>query len=544
MSFKTYPAKTTSFPEITADVRHFLQKEKIKKKTIMEYELLTEELLIKMVDAADDSSSIHINFQKGLFGKRIIFSCAGAPVSLKNNRMDFGAKILQDYAERISFSRKHDVNQISVSTGSYSNTMTQQVAVAGILAMITCLILYFVLDNEQITWLVNQVTDPVLNLFIKLLENLAVPIAFVSLLAYIINFYDSVEFDNRMTRISIIFIFTSVIATLISFFVCRFLSTGYSLQFLVQEIGNAVQSEQTTYLLGNSLKEVLEGLLPSNLLEIFTNPNPLPMLVIAILFGIGINAYSSESNMKVRDGVNAIMDLLSNLITIIFATLPFFFYFAVVDVVLYQFSIHLFWSCMVSYGIVFLLIFFVFLLQFGVYALQLLIAGISPAAFFRKYKDVLRENLNIASNMDALPYNIRSFRRKLKDPEKDSLVRATLNLGANINMDGNCLIITMMIMLICGYCNIQMDVLSTIEMLVIILLLGVGSPNQPGSFTIGMIVLMGFLGISKDLYPLIIITEGLFCKFYSSINAFGDIVTVAALVDDDLKKKKKQKRTV
>ena len=108
-----------------------------------------------------------------------------------------------------------------------------------------------------------------------------------------------------------------------------------------------------------------------------------------------------------------------------------------------------------------------------------------------------------------------------------------------MDMDGNCVVISMGIILLLSECQISMDLFDQIGLMFIIIVISYGAPNQPGSFLICMIVLMNYSGISINMCGLILIVEVFTSKFYSFTNAFGNITSI---VIDAKRKQRRQSK--
>ena len=257
----------------------------------------------------------------------------------------------------------------------------------------------------------------------------------------------------------------------------------------------------------------------------FVSLSPVPftklsMLVMGIILGIAAGTYFGPYGDFARNGIEALNGLFCKMMDVVYNVIPFFLFFALIRGwmnygFIYYFSL--------VKNITILLPGFVLLAI--LYMVELGISGINPLTFIKDYRMILLENLKIGSNIQAMPYNKRTMSRMTSLPRE--ILEEGLKLGGMMNMDGNCVIVSMGIMGMISSTGIELSVAKWIMLAFIVILLSVGAPNQPGSFLLSLAVLMSFVGISSNLTGDLLIIEALLGKLYSCANATGDIVTLA-----------------
>ena len=212
--------------------------------------------------------------------------------------------------------------------------------------------------------------------------------------------------------------------------------------------------------------------------------------------------------------------MTSRILTLIMAALPFFLFTAVLDVLLRR-------GYMVLLNLLelYLIVIVSQLLLWLYYALRLKRVGLKPLSFFESLRDLLRENYLINSAIDAAPYNIRWCVLNLKLNRKR--LQESMPIMAQINLDGNCFLITLTALLFMSYSSGNLTPLSVIEIGILVLFLSMGAPNQPGSCLVGILIIL-FHMKAFSLVPLAIITEAMFGGLLNLLNVTGDIITVTA----------------
>ena len=160
----------------------------------------------------------------------------------------------------------------------------------------------------------------------------------------------------------------------------------------------------------------------------------------------------------------------------------------------------------------------------GYYVLRLLRSGVKPRPFLAKMVPLMRENARIASAFDAVPYNIRYCARAFSFDR--SRMEQSMPVLAQINLDGNCFIITMLAMLYVAVNSTPLSFGDSIAVGILVLFLSIGAPNQPGSCLLGLTIVMVFLE-ALPLGTVAIVGEVFFGGMLNLVNIAGDIVTIA-----------------
>ena len=140
---------------------------------------------------------------------------------------------------------------------------------------------------------------------------------------------------------------------------------------------------------------------------------------------------------------------------------------------------------------------------------------------------LLLENLKINSSIDATQFNIRYCTREFGVNRK--CAEESLPVLAQLNLDGNCYMITLIAVMFMFTNSTSVAWLELITIGVLVLFLSLGAPNQPGSILIGTLIIISFLG-ANELLPLAICSEVLFGAAQNITNVIGDIV--ALLIED------------
>ena len=173
------------------------------------------------------------------------------------------------------------------------------------------------------------------------------------------------------------------------------------------------------------------------------------------------------------------------------------------------------------------------------YFADLLLHRIRPQKLSGLLKQCFRETYMIGSSVDAIPNTIRRCSEKLELPQKP--LEVSIPLGANMNMDGNCAVL-MLLMPVIGLINgVDLTFVEAMIMGLTILMLSIGAPNQPGSLTVATMILLPQLGLSEDVITITLIVEIITCRILAASNVLGDVVSSKIIGEQERRRVQKQK---
>ena len=420
--------------------------------------------------------------------------------------------ILSAYDDKVDYSYRSGRNRIVITVRrSHSKAMIP--ALIGILlgvAVWTPVSIFTSLETEL--WLLDNIINPLEVLYGNMVLMIGGPLTFLSILknlteTHLIN--DSAREANRL-RLSIFY--TSSISILLA------LGTA-ALVFLVT---GGVDSPEgyTNFSLGMTVGEVILSLSSSNIFEPFITASPYPMLLLAVLFTYALCSVGKHFD-TLKTAIDACYALFSRMLSVVIFFLPLAGFVAVAEGVLGSSF------AMLLKGLAYAALIPVSLAVMELYyAVRLKAKSIQVVPFAGKLLPLIHENYKINSAIDAVPFNVRYCAREFGYSRAE--LSNTLPVLAQINLDGNCFVLTLtsMLMLFKGGMVINLPDMLLIAFL--ILFLSVGAPNQPGSYLIGLTIIAQYMGISGFISSAII-GEVLFGSVINMVNVIGDIVDVTII---------------
>ncbi|MDR2385116.1 MAG: dicarboxylate/amino acid:cation symporter [Tannerella sp.] len=382
---------------------------------------------------------------------------------------------------------------------------------------------------------VNYWIAPWGQIFIRLLQLIAIPLIFVTLIKGVIgleNVKSLSKYGAKILFYYLIFIAISVVVGLSAGLVFKpgnlidhskieFIKEGH--HEFVFEKQQAAEETQAGGPLG-----FLNDIVPANIVEAASNNSKmLQVIFFALLFGIATLSVPKEK-------IVTFASLLDCLEGIIFKMVNFIIDFAPIGVtalmagLIVSFGGEL--SVFTALGAYILCIagavFFIVLI---IYPLTIKIfTKIPPLDFIKIMYPVQLFGFTTSSSAATLPVNMETAEKKLKISKE--IVSFALPIGTTINMDGTSCYQAIAVLFIAQVLGIDLNMSQILTVLGMTILSSIGTPGIPGGSFVILTVVLASVGIPPEGLALIIGVDRPLDMLRTAVNVTGDVV-VAAIVD-------------
>ena len=502
-------------------IEEALEKYKLPKRELMEALLISEEVLILLEENAPEDALINVSVKKHMGIPRIKIFVPGEALMLDEyagtvsldqlgdaSENTIRSIMLRSYADSITHRHSRGINRVTITTGIPERVLTAYTISAIALAVVAGIMFRTIFPAEATTWMINNVLGPIETLFISALMCITAPAVFISIACSMFRFEGFSDIGKNGKSVVTSYAVTSVIAALIGL-ACFFIFKPGETGALAQDI--VVGSPE-----GFSILAILTTLIPHNIVEPFISVNSLQLMVIAMVIGAALTMSGKKvSNIKVFFEE---MDVLASKISsMIMQVVPIAVFCSVTNVIL-NFNGRLF----LSTGEMILTICVGFILMIVVYCGMLMVVGrLNPITFLSKYAQTMKNTFLKGSAVAAVPMNMRICRRKFGVPQ--NLCSFSIPLGSTINMDGNCVCLTIMSLFYANMCGMSLDMNEMIVLILLVLVLSLGAPIAPGTLILCLITLLAQLGISTSVISLTIGINFILEMVIAAVNAMGDV---------------------
>ena len=517
-----YPLKEDGISKSIVFIEEALSKFRVKKRDLLEALLISEETMLLLSEHAPEEASIKVTVTRRMGVPRIRLVIPGTPLTMdehigtvsidqlgEETENAIRSVMLRSYADSIKYRHSRVGNILTIVTGIPERVLATRTVAAIVLSVITAVLLRQMLPEASLHWVSTNLLSPLESLFISALMCITAPAVFVSITCSMFRFEGFSELEQSGKTVVTTYLLTSVAATTIGVLVFQL--------FLPGEIGILNLSAGNGTAEGFSFLAILATLIPPNIVEPFSSVNSLHLMVVAMTIGAAL----TMSGKRVRH-LKILLDELDVLCTkvssLVMHAVPVVVFCSTVNVIL---NAHV--EVLSSAGEL------ISALITGVAALLLLyclilvvVVRLSPVPFLRKYVPVMKSIFLKGSGVAAIPINMRVSRRQLGVPQ--SLCSFSIPLGATINMDGNCMCLTVISLFFARICGVTFGTNEIIVLLLLVVILSLGAPIAPGTLILCLVTLLTQMGIDVSVISLVIGINFILEMLLGMVNSVGDVV--------------------
>ncbi len=554
MRAKNFPADINAIGDCLDFIEHTLQDMRNRRKAVLEAMLISEEVLVRLIEKAAPSGRLRIMIRRELGLCQVRISTAGDPFTrddlktssdLDLDSEDMGSDtedalrdiLLKAYYNKIRYKNKGGVNTVSVTVGMPEQKMALTNALSFVLAIIAGCILAAVLPKSVHSGMVTYVLEPVTFLFLKALRLIAAPAIFFSIVAVVSKFANFSDPGRVSVKIFINYIWTSVAAVVIGLIMFRVFNPGR--EGILSTFARNAAVQQNTALADSMLQTVME-IVPDNIISPFLNVNTLQLMFLAILVGIALGMIGDYSAVlkKFFEACNALFLKIADIVV------------TVAPVVIFCATVLLLLSVgpgcldsLLQMGLVFL---GALAVMMAVYCIVIAFNGLNPFVFLKKYAGNMRTTFILNSSIAAIPQTISCCKNKLGISPK--VYSFSIPFGATANMDGNAIYLMIAGLFLAKLCGVEVFGKDIVGMIIMVAVLSMGAPITPGSTILCLFALLSQMHVSIHAICLILGINAIFEMFTSMSNTLGDVsmtLSVAkseGLMDKDVFYRKERNR--
>ena len=497
-----------------SQVEDLLEKGKVNDTGKAESLLVFEALYRDIIDQGlSEDTPATIWKSRSLGNVNIKLSFEGAPYSP-------AGEVINTYAEKVDNSYYGGRNNITLLIkrsifGSIRNNL-----IAFVLAYIAA---YFIMNmvgsHEQ--EMIRSGLMGFEKLCTGLILSVGALVTFVSMLKNVMTMYVTGGGDPTLRSIHKRALTSSAMAVFLAFFM-SILLTIFVIYTVFIDFVPAGETVTRDVIIHRSVgfSELMKALVSQDIADPFGTMNPIPIVLLVVLVAVAICISGSyfEKFLNVLDGLYV---LFSKMLSVIMFAIPLVFFIATLEALLRKgFMVGFLAAASVIVVPVSMIAIIIF------YAIRLKMAGVSPIAFAKRLPPLFKENFIINSSIDSAPYNMRYCMANYGMDKKK--LEKYFPVLAQINLDGNCFIITAIAVMLMYSAGSGITWLDGLVVCFIIFFLSLGAPNQPGSILIGLLVVFHYVH-TTDLMCLAIFSEVVFANLLSIINVVGDIVVMATI---------------
>jgi len=392
-------------------------------------------------------------------------------------------------------------------------------------------------DHPRVAWVIDNITNPVGQLFLRLLLMIVVLLVFSSLVVGVAGIGDIRKLGRVGLKSFGYCLVISAISVAIGITLANTIRPGERIdpatsaalqeRFASDATKTVESATKTTGAAPTPLMQVVETIVPKNPFYAVAgkeDPNMLHLMFIGLVIGIAITLLPMTVTAPVLRVLEGLYEITAKIIEMIMKFAP------------YAVACLLF-TTTARFGLDLLqaLAWFVLTVllglsihMFGVYSLSLyFLSRISPLEFFRRVKTVILTAFSTSSSNATLPTALRVSERNLGVPQEiNSFV---LTVGATANQNGTALYEGVTVLFLAQLAGVDLSLGQQLMVVYLAILGGIGTAGVPSGsipFIVGVLVT---IGVNPALIAIIIGVDRILDMCRTTLNVTGDL-TAATFV--------------
>ncbi len=386
-------------------------------------------------------------------------------------------------------------------------------------------------DHPTVVWLVDNITQPVGQLFLRLLLMIVVPLVFSSLVVGIAGIGDIRKLGRVGLKSFGYCLVISAISVAIGITLANTIRPGKRIdpgtsaalqqRYASDATKNVEAAKQASSATPRPLMAVVETIVPKNPFYAIAgkeDPNMLHLMFFALVIGVAITLLPVTVTAPVLRVLEGLYEITAKIIEMIMKFAPY-----AVACLLFnntaRFGLDLlqalaWFMVTVLFGLA--------LHMFGVYSLSVyFLSRISPLEFFRRVKTVMLTAFSTSSSNATLPTALRVSEQNLGVPQEiNSFV---LTVGATANQNGTALYEGVTVLFLAQLANVDLTLAQQLMVVYLAILGGIGTAGVPSGsipFIIGVLVT---IGVNPALIAIILGVDRILDMCRTTLNVTGDI---------------------
>jgi DAACS family dicarboxylate/amino acid:cation (Na+ or H+) symporter len=385
-------------------------------------------------------------------------------------------------------------------------------------------------DAAWVQTFTKYVTQPIGQIFLRLLFMLVIPLLFSALVVGISEMGEIRSLKRVGLRTLAYTVIVSAIAVVVSLATVNLLKPGAG----VDRAAAASMLEQSA----GRASEIIQGgaeqpsgvdafinIIPNNLIEVMgSNASILSVMFFALFFGIGLLLTDTPNARMLQRGFEGLFDVTMRLILIVIKLAPF-----AVACFMFNLAALFGWDLLIRLsayvGVVLLALAIQMFLVFPV--LLATLGKKNPIAFFRETQEASLMAFSTASSNATLPTSLRVADTRLKLPRRVS--RFVLTIGATANQNGTAMFEGVTVIFLAQFFGVDLTIGQQVMVMLVCILGGIGTAGVPAGSLPVVALILAMVGIQPEAIALVLGVDRFLDMCRTTLNVVGDLVAAQVI---------------
>lgn len=391
-------------------------------------------------------------------------------------------------------------------------------------------------ETPWVDWLTANITGPLGQIFLRLLFMLVLPLLFAALVTGVAEMGDLASLGRVGLKTLLLTVVVSSIAVVIGLVLVNALRPGDGVDPALAQRLLTEGAEGAQAITANAPKEVQAGqffldLIPQNAIKAAADNQILPVMVFALLFGIGLVMVRGPQTDQLQSVIAGLLEVMMKLISLVIRLAPI-----AVACLMFNLAALFGWELLARLAaFVAVAVGAMAIHMFVVYPLFVwLFAGRSPVQFFANVREPMLVAFSTASSNATLPVSLRIAETELKLPRR--IARFVLTVGATANQNGTALFEGVTVLFLAQFFGVDLTLGQQVLVMFVCILGGIGTAGVPAGSLPVIAMILAMVGVPIEGIGLILGVDRFLDMCRTTLNVTGDLVlaTIVSRGEADL----------
>ena len=376
---------------------------------------------------------------------------------------------------------------------------------------------------------VMELIQAVGQIFLRLLFMLVIPLLFSALAVGVAEMGDLKSLGRVGFKTLAFTIMVSAIAVAIGLGMVNFFQPGAGVDPTLAAQLLEDGADGAAAIVGNAPQSIEAGqffldMIPSNVITAAAENQILPVMVFALIFGIGMVMAKSKATDQLQETLQGLLEVMMKLINAVIKLAPI-----AIAALMFNLAAVFGWDLLIRLGAYAgVAVGAMAIHMFIVYPLLVMIfGGMSPLKFARGVREPFVVAFSTASSNATLPIAIKAAEEELNLPKRIS--RFVLTVGATANQNGTALFEGVTVLFLAQFFGIDLTIQQQLVVMLVCILGGIGTAGVPaGSLPVIALILV-MVGVPAEGIGLILGVDRFLDMCRTTLNVTGDLVAATVV---------------
>ncbi len=385
--------------------------------------------------------------------------------------------------------------------------------------------------SETLLWTIRNVTEPIGQVWLRMLFMVVVPLIFSTMALGVLNLGQVRSLGKVLGKTFGFFVLGTAIAASIGLFLVNTVRPGDGLpKELVDQVMNEYQGEAETRrarLQGFGVQTFV-NIVPRNPVEAAATGDYLALIFFAVIFGVGLSRVPERQQKPVADLLDGIAEITIRIIGLVMQLAP-------IGVAMLVFST----ASRFGLSLLKALALYVIVVAGGLLIHMLLALGLivrtvgrmNPVDFFRTIWPIMLTAFSTSSSSATLPTSMRVSELRLGVPR--SITGFVLPLGATANMHGTALFEGVTVLFLAQVFGVELPIGSQITVILLSVITAVGTAGVPGGSLPLLAMVLETVGVPGQGIAIVLGVDRLLDMCRTTLNVVGDVVSALCVAQTE-----------